>query len=75
MSFIDKLKKRVEEVKDVAEQKIIELKLDAPDREARMDICRACPELFKPTASCMKCGCFVHAKTWLKNEKCPVGKW
>ena len=75
MSFKDKLKQRITEVVEQAERKIIELKLEAPERNARLEECLKCEHLFKPTNSCLKCGCFVHAKTWLRNEKCPVGKW
>ena len=24
---------------------------------------------------CRKCGCWVSIKTYLKAEKCPIGKW
>ena len=43
--------------------------------ESRMAICQACPELFKATTQCKKCGCFMAAKSMLANAKCPVGKW
>lgn len=75
MSFINKLKQRIEEVQQVAEKKIIEIKVESEIREARLAECKSCEHLFKPTNSCLKCGCFVQAKTWLKTEKCPIGKW
>lgn len=43
--------------------------------ETRMAICRACPELWKHTEQCKKCGCFMNAKARLENAKCPIGKW
>lgn len=43
--------------------------------EHRMSICRVCPELFKTTSQCKKCGCFMPAKTQLEAAKCPIGKW
>jgi hypothetical protein len=41
----------------------------------RFEICKACPELIKLTASCKKCGCFMKAKTKLQGATCPIGKW
>ena len=42
---------------------------------ARMDICRSCPELIKLTTQCKKCGCFMNLKTKIEAAKCPIGKW
>jgi hypothetical protein len=39
----------------------------------RARICQACE--FQRQGVCVKCGCFLKAKTWLKAEACPVGKW
>lgn len=44
-------------------------------RDQRYEICKSCPELFKPTRTCKKCGCFMAMKTWLKDAKCPINKW
>jgi len=44
-------------------------------RNERLDICKACPRLFKPTKTCKECGCFMSMKTWLKDASCPIGKW
>lgn len=44
-------------------------------RNERMDICKGCDRLFKPTRQCKECGCFMALKTWLKNADCPLGKW
>jgi len=41
----------------------------------RLSICKACPELIKLTTQCKKCGCFMAAKTKLKQAVCPIGKW
>ena len=41
----------------------------------RLDICKSCPELIKPTTQCKKCGCFMTLKTKLQNATCPLGKW
>lgn len=44
-------------------------------RNGRLDICKDCDELFKPTRTCKQCGCFMALKTWLKDAQCPLGKW
>lgn len=44
-------------------------------RNDRLDICKDCDELFKPTRTCKHCGCFMALKTWLKDATCPLNKW
>lgn len=44
-------------------------------KNSRMDICKSCDRLFKPTRQCKECGCFMALKTWLKNATCPLDKW
>lgn len=69
MSFADRLraaKERAQSVVAIAEPEVT---------EARMDICKACPELAQPVHFCKKCGCLMEAKTKLANQKCPLGKW
>ena len=44
-------------------------------RAARLNVCRDCSSLFKPTRTCRECGCFMALKTWLKDASCPLGKW
>lgn len=68
MSFLDKLKQRV---KDIEEATIADEQL----ANSRLDICNSCEFLFQPTKNCKKCGCFVVAKTKLKQQKCPINKW
>lgn len=41
----------------------------------RMAICKECPWYRSITKQCKKCGCFMPAKTLLKNTKCPLRKW
>lgn len=41
----------------------------------RAAICNACPELFKPTWTCKKCGCFMKAKVRISGVSCPLDKW
>jgi len=45
------------------------------DYESRLDICRACPMLFKPTMSCKRCGCFMRVKAKISSMSCPDKKW
>jgi hypothetical protein len=41
----------------------------------RYSICKECPEFFKLTAQCKKCGCFMKLKVLLPGQECPIGKW
>lgn len=44
----------------------------------RRVICRGCPESIPSaigTMKCRLCGCQLWAKTTLKDQKCPAGKW
>ena len=43
--------------------------------DARLDMCRSCPELIKFTLQCKQCGCFMAIKTKLQGATCPIGKW
>ena len=42
-------------------------------REERLDVCRKCEQ--HTGLRCKACGCFTAAKTWLRHEGCPLGKW
>jgi hypothetical protein len=42
---------------------------------ARLDICKTCPELFTLTNTCKQCGCFMSIKTRIYSASCPLGKW
>ena len=44
-------------------------------RDERLNICKGCDELFKPTRTCKQCGCFMALKTWIKDATCPLNKW
>ena len=44
----------------------------------RLKICDVCEHIrLKNTVykRCSECGCFLHAKTRLLNQECPIGKW
>jgi hypothetical protein len=77
MNFLDRLKARVEAVEQIVTDKAIEsgLMTTADLSQKRLDICQECPKLFKPTGTCLACGCFVKAKTKLTKAACPLGKW
>ena len=48
---------------------------DRDIRDKRLNICKGCEQLFKPTRTCRECGCFMSLKTWLKDATCPLNKW
>ena len=48
---------------------------DKVQRDCRLGVCKGCERLFKPTRTCLECGCFMGLKTWLKDSTCPIGKW
>lgn len=51
------------------------LKITDTDAQKRLNICKEC-QLFDPSQErCTKCGCRMAVKTYLKAEKCPIGKW
>ena len=39
----------------------------------RLSICQTCK--FFTGQRCLKCGCFMSAKTKLKYAACPINKW
>lgn len=43
-------------------------------QEARMAICRACPE-FTADGECRQCGCVMAKKVAWAEQACPIGKW
>ena len=45
------------------------------DYNERLNICRSCEFLFKPTMTCKKCGCFMRIKASIGVMSCPVKKW
>ena len=40
----------------------------------RLSVCYKCPS-FTKAKTCKECGCFMVAKTKLKEATCPLGKW
>jgi hypothetical protein len=49
--------------------------MDATNPKERFAICEGCEHLFKLTATCKKCGCFMRAKVKLRGSECPIGLW
>ena len=41
----------------------------------RLDLCRSCEHYFRPTGTCLKCGCFMRIKASIGSLGCPVEKW
>lgn len=75
MSFLEKLKERATEVAEAAAEKIKDNLAEPEVAQRRMEICIECPSLVQLTKSCKECGCFMTAKTKLKNVECPLKKW
>lgn len=68
MSFVERLKR--------ARDSVGNLTLASTEiSEGRLAICKECPSLQQPLMTCKECGCFMLAKTKLKNVSCPLGKW
>jgi membrane protease subunit (stomatin/prohibitin family) len=40
----------------------------------RLSVCYKCPS-FTKVKTCKECGCFMVAKTRLKDATCPLDKW
>lgn len=51
------------------------LRLSDQEATNRLNVCKTCEFFNSVQQRCMKCGCFMAVKTYLKAEKCPVGKW
>lgn len=41
----------------------------------RLSICKSCEFFNQVQQRCGKCGCYMAVKTYLKAERCPIGKW
>lgn len=52
-----------------------DLRLDPNEANKRLSICKKCEFFNNLSQRCSKCGCFLAVKTYLKAERCPVGKW
>jgi predicted Zn-ribbon and HTH transcriptional regulator len=72
MSFAQTLKNRLQEVKQHVEKDLL---AEESVVVIRLKTCDECPRLYRPTQQCKECGCFVKAKSRIKNSECPLGKW
>jgi len=46
-----------------------------PEADRRRTICRACDRFQADSGRCLACGCSTAAKTVIRVEHCPIGKW
>lgn len=51
------------------------LRITSEEANARLEICKSCEFFNTLQQRCGKCGCYMAVKTYLKAEKCPIGKW
>lgn len=47
--------------------------VSSEEARRRMDICKRCEHY--TGKRCLKCGCFMAAKTKMATTACPIGKW
>ena len=73
--FIDKFKNRIIELQKNATETVDNFVASSDLQKERLDICKTCEHFFPPTFSCMKCGCFLKAKTVMKDQNCPKRNW
>jgi hypothetical protein len=45
------------------------------EKDKRLSVCKTCEWYNVSQERCSKCGCFLKVKTYLKAERCPIGKW
>lgn len=75
MSFLEKIKSKVETVSDQS-LTLAGIKVASAEvKKQRIEICNTCEHLFRLTRTCKKCGCFVEAKTKIESQHCPINKW
>lgn len=78
MTMINKLKEKMEQVRDLAEDsavKMLKYRVSDEVQQYRYDICQGCEKLYKKTDTCKVCGCFMKVKTWMPFQECPLKKW
>jgi hypothetical protein len=51
------------------------------EQDRRLGVCSACEwfraDAYRGTGGCAhdRCGCAVRAKTWIRSQRCPDGRW
>jgi hypothetical protein len=76
--MLDKLKQKMQQVRDVAQSSasgLLTQKVEPEVQAYRYGICSSCEKLYKPTDTCKACGCFMKVKTWMPKQSCPIKKW
>jgi len=75
--LLDKLKNLTETVSDSLTDfsKGKAVFVSPETQQMRMSICRSCPDFNASTTQCRRCGCFMSAKTKLRQGSCPIQKW
>jgi len=63
----------VRNVRSVAAGNPLEVSTD--EKNTRFEICKGCEFFSIQDERCFKCGCYLKFKTYLKAERCPIGKW
>lgn len=51
------------------------LNISDEEKEKRLSICKGCEFFSQVDDRCSRCGCYLKVKTYLKAERCPIGKW
>lgn len=51
------------------------LKSEEAEASRRKSICEKCEFYNKNQERCLKCGCFMAVKVYLKASSCPINKW
>jgi len=51
------------------------LRVDNEAAQKRLNVCKGCAFFNQQQERCGKCGCNMAVKTYLRAEKCPIGKW
>lgn len=52
-----------------------DLRLSEDEANRRLAVCQQCEFFREDQKRCGKCGCYMAVKTYLKAERCPIGKW
>jgi hypothetical protein len=51
------------------------LRVEQEEAQKRLNICKKCDFFNALQERCGKCGCNMAVKTYLRAERCPIGKW
>jgi len=51
------------------------INVDSQEANKRKNICNSCEFFNKAQERCLKCGCYMAVKAYVKASSCPIGKW